>query len=303
MLKPGRKPEKRETEDSRNIPEGVLTPDSPQYPEGLRRIPNPPGKLYFRGNLELLSRPAAAVVGCRKPTAYGKWAAGRIGKALADHGILLVSGMAAGIDAAAHWGALRSGGGTAAVLGCGLDICYPRGNRDLYEKITEKGLLLSEYPEGFQPTRYSFPMRNRIISGLSAATAVVEAGRESGALITAECAAEQGRTVYAVPGNIDSLFSFGTNRLIRDGAVPLLVPEDLLEPFQVVRNARPGIRESLGADERKVYDFLRTGSSEKTGDELCRGLKMKVEKVNAVVAVLEIKGIVSTSMGKIFIAK
>ncbi|MDR2156330.1 MAG: DNA-processing protein DprA, partial [Clostridiales Family XIII bacterium] len=168
----------------------VLAPIDAAYPALLRLIPDPPKALYCDGNLNLLSRPAVAVVGARRATEYGKWAAMAMAKRYAECGLIVVSGMAEGVDSFAHAGALSGGGATVAVMGCGPDICYPRSNRRLRERILENGLLLSEYPPGTPPARHTFPARNRIISGLCVATVVVEAGLSSGSLITAERAAE-----------------------------------------------------------------------------------------------------------------
>ena len=190
--------------------------DSRLYPELLRQIPNPPKKLFCRGNPELLECRKVAVVGSRRYSLYGKQTALMIGKYFGKTELTVVSGLASGIDTFAHTGVLEAGGSTIAVLGTGLDRNYPVKNKPLQEEITEKGLVISEYENDFSGNQYSFPARNRIISGLSEGVVVVEAGSSSGSLITAQFAGEQGRTVYAVPGNINSQFSIGTNLLIRD---------------------------------------------------------------------------------------
>ena len=174
---------------------GRLTPGMPQYPALLKEIKNPPRELFFLGNVEILKSRCLAVVGSRRTTSYGRNTAVRLAKRAAEAGITIVSGMARGIDTCAHRGALDAGGSTIAVLGCGVDICYPAENRQLKEEIENRGLVISEYPPQTAPQKYYFPQRNRIISGLSELTAVVQAGSRSGALITAELAAEQGREV------------------------------------------------------------------------------------------------------------
>lgn len=273
------------------------------YPELLNYIANPPETLYYAGDISLASRPAVAVVGARKATSYGKWAAYGFANKLADYGITVVSGMAYGIDSFAHKGALENGGKTIAVLGCGVDICYPDSNRPLREKIVKDGLILSEYAPGVPPLPYRFPMRNRIISGLCIGTIIVEAGLNSGSLITAECAAEQGRNIYALPGNINSMYSFGTNKLIKDGATPLIAFDDIIDELGITRKNVTSMQVSeLGGDEKEIYEcVLRSG--ETTVDFICRSTGRLPSDVNAMVTILEMKGLLQTALGKIFIAK
>lgn len=274
-----------------------------KYPALLRSIKDPPKELYFSGNIDLLENDCLAVVGARKATAYGKWAAHTIAKRAAAHGIAVVSGMADGIDSAAHRGAIDGGGGTIAVLGCGIDICYPRSNRELWRNIAEQGLLLSEYSPGTPPMPFRFPLRNRIISGLSEVVVIAEAGLSSGSLITAELAADQGRDVYAVPGNINATASIGGNKLIRDGAIPVVVIDDVLEAMGIREKRRAGSGKSnLGKDEKNLlYSISEEG--ETTLDRLCKMTGKSASEVNALVTILEMKGELMTSMGKIFIAK
>lgn len=273
------------------------------YPELLRYIVNPPEILYYIGDIALASKPAIAVVGARKASEYGKWAAYGMAKKLSEYEIGVVSGMAYGIDTYAHKGAVANGGKTVAVLGCGVDICYPASNKGLRDEISKNGLILSEYEPGVKPMPFRFPMRNRIISGLCIGTVIVEAGLNSGSLITAECAAEQGRNIYAVPGNINSIQSFGSNKLIKDGAVPLTVFDDIIDELGIERNqAVAQTLPELGKDERAVYDCVRN-SGETTADFICRKTDMKPSDVNAIVTILEMKGILQTALGKIFIAK
>ncbi|MDR1068355.1 MAG: DNA-processing protein DprA, partial [Clostridiales Family XIII bacterium] len=202
----------------------VIEKGDPRFSARLSQLSDPPERLYCIGDVSLLNHtPAVAIVGARRATSYGKWAAQTIARRLAEQGVCVVSGMAEGADTAAHVGALECGGKTIAVLGCGIDICFPLSNRALKRTIEGSGLVVSEYPPGMPGAKYTFPQRNRIISGLSAAVVVAEAGVTSGSLITAECAADQGREVYAVPGNINRLLSAGANKLIRDGAKPLVL--------------------------------------------------------------------------------
>jgi len=272
------------------------------YPLMLRHIKSPPAELYWRGDLSLASRLCVAVVGTRNATAYGLWAASRLAETLAAHDIVVTSGMARGIDTCGHKGALKVGGKTIAVLGSGLDLCSPQSNHALMEDIAANGLLLSEYPPGTPAAPYTFPLRNRIISGLSVATVIVEAGLSSGALITAERAVEQGREVYAIPGNIDRTQSIGANKLIKEGALPLIVIEDLLDDLGIKRKSLPDRLKNLGETEALMIRLIdREG--EMTVSELCRRTKKQPSEINGIITVLEIKGLVYMFMGKIFIAK
>lgn len=275
--------------------------ESESYPDLLKYIKDPPKELYYVGNIKLAGLLAVAVVGSRKASAYGKWAANEIGKRLADNDIVVVSGMAAGIDSISHRGALSANGKTIAVLGCGIDICFPAFNVNLRNEIAEKGLLISEYPPGYPGSKFTFPQRNRIISGLSLATVIVEAGLNSGSLITAERAAEQGRTVFSVPGNINSFYSIGTNKLIQDGAYPLALIDDIFDVLRINKKDTVNIIENLGKDEQKVVELI-SQSGEITADYLCRKMNLKISEVNAIITILEMKGVVYSALGKIFIA-
>lgn len=276
------------------------------YPELLKEITDPPDPLYYIGNLDLLNKECIAIVGSRRTTQYGRWTARTLGKKIAAAGGVVVSGMAAGIDACAHWGAVDAGSeneyvNTVAVMGCGIDQCYPKGNRELWDKIVSKGLVVSEYAPGAQPTKYTFPQRNRIISGLSGAVVVVQAPNSSGALITAERAVEQGRDVYAVPANINSEYSFGSNKLLLDGANPLVIMEDLLAERGLITDLSETGGMELGEEEKRVLaEILANG--EQTADQLAAALKITAAEVNGIVTIMEMKGIVCTSLGKIFIA-
>ena len=280
----------------------IIKKEDKTYPKLLKNIPDPPEKLYCIGDVGLLEGKKLAAVGSRKCSEYGKTTAMRIGDACARYDVALVSGMAKGIDSFAHIGALKAGGKTIAVLGCGVDICYPRENRKLYEQIAEKGLLISELPPGKEPMPYTFPMRNRIISGISDATCVVEAGTGSGALITAERAAVQGRDVFAVPGNINSHYSLGTNKLLTDGAIPIAVIDDIFTGMGISPVLSRYETDSLGDDEKDVYRTIKE-NGEVTVDFLCRTLNKPPAFINGIIAVLEIKGLIADNLGKIFIAK
>lgn len=273
-----------------------------EYPDALLKIKNPPQSLYCIGDVSLMKQKCLAVVGSRKCSEYGRQTAMKIGKTAAENEVVIVSGMAKGIDSFGHLGALRNGGKTIAVLGGGVNVCYPASNRKLYEEICERGLVISETEPDIKPMPYMFPLRNRIISGLSAGIAVVEAGTSSGSLITAEIAAEQGRDVFAVPGNINSPYSLGTNKLLTDGAIPIATVDDIFTGIGVSPRAAAEQLENLGDDEALIYSFVKN-KGETTIDELCAKLGKDAFFVNGIVGVMEIKGLLSFNLGKIFVAK
>ncbi len=272
------------------------------YPALLKEIKDHPKELYYIGDLKLLNRRCAAVVGSRNTNQYGRSTAVDIASRLAEKGVVIVSGMARGIDTCAHRGALKAGGKTIAVLGCGVDICYPQENRELKKKIEETGLIISEYPPGTEPRTYYFPQRNRIISGLSEITIVVQARNESGALITAELAAAQGREVCAVPGNIDSQYSLGGNKLIKDGALPITTIGDIMEVMGLGEVDEKEVEKLLSDTEKKIFSIV-SDKGETTVDELCIVLDKLPGYISSIVTVMELKGVVFTALGKIFIAK
>ena len=205
----------------------TITVGDEAYPENLMHIYGKPQTLYVLGNEKLLDAQSIAIIGCRKASSYGLKSAYKFGYELAKKGICVVSGFARGIDSYAHKGALAAKGATIAVLGCGLDVVYPPENVDLYKQIVmNNGAIITEYPLGSRPEKHHFPARNRIISGLSDGVLVVEAKERSGTLITVEYALEQGKNVYAIPGNITSPNSYGTNELIKEGAIPITKIED-----------------------------------------------------------------------------
>ena len=279
----------------------VLEKEDIRYPDLLRQIPEPPKQLYCIGNLELLKIPAAALVGSRKCSEYGKQVAMNLGKTLAQAGAAVVSGMAKGIDSFGQLGTLKAGGKTIAVLGCGVDICYPADNRKLYDQIASEGLIVSEYPPGTAPMPYMFPQRNRIIAGLSRVVTVVEAGRDSGALITAGLAEDFGREVYAVPGNITSMWSLGTNKLIADGAMPVVVLDDVVRAMGLTAKSVSSDMAGLSELERQVVALVEQ-NGEVTLEFLCSRLRKNPVDMNGIVMILEIKGVLATNFGKIFVA-
>ncbi|QKG84580.1 DNA-protecting protein DprA [Kroppenstedtia pulmonis] len=240
----------------------ALTQEDDDYPEWLKTLPQPPWVLYVRGDPGLLSRPAIAVVGTRKPTAYGRKAARTLTAQLARQGWVIVSGMAEGIDGEAHRCALEAGGKTVAVLGSGVDVVYPKHHRGLYEAMIKQGAVCSESPPGVRPHPGLFPRRNRVISGLSMGVLVVEAAERSGSLITADIGMEQGREVFAVPGPITSDQSYGTNRLIQQGAKCVLQVEDIEEEFSWLKDRlqeqidEKQVSVSLTKIEEEVLQFI-----------------------------------------------
>ena len=279
-----------------------MTSGQPVYPALLKEIRDYPKELYYIGDPKLLEEKCVSIVGSRKTNQYGRSTAYSFGKALGQRGITVVSGMAVGIDTCAHEGALQEKGNTAAVLACGLDLCYPQRNRELKGKIESAGIVLSEYPPGTAAQRYYFPQRNRIISGLSPLTVVVQAGNRSGALLTAELAADQGRDVGAVPGNIDSEYNLGSNKLLREGAFALTGVQDLLEASGVSVLSEPEAERMLSDEEKQLY-FLLCSHGEMSLDQLAFYLKKPVNEVGSLAIVMEMKGIVFSAMGIVFIAK
>ena len=276
--------------------------NSPYYPENLRIINNPPERLYCIGDLKLLGLKSVAVVGSRKYTLYGKIVAQMIGKELAKANIPVVSGLAYGIDSFAHEGTVSLGGKAIAVLGTGIDIIHPVRNAWLYNKIASNGLIISEYAPGTPGAKYTFPQRNRIISAISEAVVVVEAGLNSGSLITADFANEQGKSIYAVPGNINSQFSVGTNKLIKDGAIPMISISDVTSDIKGAEYTPQDIETDLGNDELEIYKEIQKSSC-CTIDSIAHNLNKNAGKVSAILTVLEIKGVITTYGGKVFLAK
>jgi DNA processing protein len=281
----------------------VLTWNDDGYPRHLKEIDQPPPVLYVRGGLTSEDEWAVAIVGTRRVTAYGRQVAEEIATALAQHGVTIVSGMARGVDSIAHQAAINVGGRTLAVLGNGVDLVYPPENRRLADQIMEHGALVSDYALGTQPDGINFPPRNRIISGLSMAVIIVEAGLTSGALITATFAAEQGRDVFAVPGNINAPQSLGTNRLIRDGAQPLLNPQDVLETLNLTLvTEHRAVRVALPADPIEARLFQLLSREPMHVDEIRNQANMPIETVSATLVMMELKGMVRQVGGMNYVA-
>ena len=281
--------------------EGSVNRGEKDFPEKVYRFSPDVKKLYYKGNLTLTKTPSIAVVGSRKSTAYGQAVARELGERAARHRVTLVSGLAKGIDTCGHESVLAHGGKTIAVLGGGTEQYYPAENRFLQQEIGEKGLLLSEHPPAYQARAFDFPKRNRIISALAESIVVVEAPNRSGALITAECAAEQGKQVYGVPGNITSYYSFGTNKLIREGALPLVLLDDLFTDMGIGAVMEDAQLELLGDDERKVITVLLK-QGESTVDEIAYAAGFLPQQVHGILTVLEMKGMIFSAMGKFFVA-
>jgi DNA processing protein len=266
------------------------------FPELLRQIHDPPLVLFLRGQApaEVLARPAVAVVGARACSPYGAQVARLLGREFAAAGLVVVSGLARGIDGEAHRGALEGGGVTVAVLGCGIDRDYPAVHAELARRICDQGLVLSEYEPGVEPAPWRFPARNRIIAGLAAVTVIVEARERSGALITADFALEDGREVFAVPGEITSALATGTNRLLRQGATPLTSPDEVLELFGLAASQRP--RPSVGPTADAVLEHLADGAA--SADELVRATGLDPGPLAAALAELELAGLATEADGR-----
>jgi DNA processing protein len=259
----------------------------------LREINNAPPVLYLRGSLEAGDEWAVAIVGTRRITHYGRQVAERIALKLANSGITVVSGLALGVDTIAHQTSLETGGRTLAVLGSGVDRIYPPKNRLLAEKIVENGAIISDYAPGTPPEATNFPPRNRIISGLSLATVVVEAGLKSGALITADFALEQGREVFAVPGSVLAPKSRGPNKLIQNGAHPLLDPQEILDVLDLTRvTEQLEARVVLPANATEAQLFEVLGHEPLHVDEVLAQTNLSIEQVTATLALMELKGMV-----------
>jgi DNA processing protein len=277
----------------------VLPFDHPAYPAALRDIGGAPLLLYVKGNRALLARRALAVVGARNASRQGMQNAERLAQALSEAGLTIVSGLALGIDAAAHAGGLAGPGSTVAVLGTGADRIYPARNGALARRIAAQGCLVSEYPLGTPPARENFPRRNRIISGLACGVLVVEAAAQSGSLITAELAAAQGRDVYAVPGSIHATLSRGCHRLIRDGARLVEGADDILEALQLAAAGRAGAR--APADDSFVDRVLAAmGDDPVAAEVLALHLQQSAAELQGQLLALELAGLLERLPGGMF---
>ena len=296
-----------------------ITINDAEYPKNLKNIHKPPKALYVNGAFLESDETAVAIVGSRRPSMYGIEMAEKLGFELAARGVTVVSGMAVGIDSAAHRGALKARGRTIAVMGSGHNIIYPPQNKKIYEEIAKTGVVVTEYEADMEPLAHNFPARNRIISGLSLGIVVVEAAKNSGALITADFAAEQGRTVFAVPGKVSSLTSLGTNGLIKDGARLVQSADDVMEELNLVeiksvpeekkdeieeervRKTAAYIYNSLTDDERKVYKIL---SKEPLYiDDIFKMSGLVTAKASKAILNLELKSLIKELPGKNFVRK
>ena len=275
----------------------VLLPFDPEYPVLLHDIPSPPPYLIVAGRLELLQRPAVAIVGSRDHSRYGGEVCRRVALTAAAGGVVVVSGLARGLDAVAHQAALDAGGGTIGVLGNGIDVVYPKANQRLYDAIRQEGLLVSEFLPGERPTPGSFPRRNRLISGLARVTVLIEASVRSGALITAEAALAQGREVMVVPGPITSATAEGTNGLIRDGAAPLIHPSDVLR-FYPEADGVSSDRPTPAGPQGRVLALLRHGALHV--DELAGSLALPPGKLLGLLGAMELSGLVRQDPALVF---
>lgn len=282
-----------------------LTLNDEDYPGLLRNIYDPPPVLYYKGQ-EIFSELALAVIGSRRATVYGRKTAKRLAGRLAGRGITIVSGMARGIDSAGHRGALRAEGKTIAVLGSGIDYIYPPENGDLYEKIQSSGAVISEFPPGVKPVPGNFPRRNRIISGLAKGIIVVEAAKRSGALITTDFALEQGREVFAVPGNIDRSQSRGVNNLIKEGAVIVTEVDDILEELFLYNETEEKVEKAvypeLDKNEMELLEVFKR-EPELYFDQLYEITNFNKNKLSSYLLKMELKGLIKLKPGKKYVFK
>lgn len=284
----------------------------PDYPQTLLQIYDPPVLLYVRGDAQVLNLPSLSIVGTRRPTLYGTQMAERLGRELAARGLVIVSGMARGIDALGHQGALAANGRAIGVLGTGIDVCYPKENKKLYERVLERGAIISEFPLHTHPAPENFPVRNRIVAGMPLGVIVVEGAQYSGSLITSRLAMEFGREVFGVPGNVTQPVSFAPNQLIKQGAKLVTNADDVIEELPTpVRAAlvKAAPQESaekeklvsagLSEAEKKIYDLL-TADEAKHIDEIVDQSGLNSSEVLATLFDLEMKGFVRQSPGKLF---
>jgi DNA processing protein len=281
----------------------ILTWDDEAYPSRLKEIDQPPPVLYVRGTLTVEDSWAVAVVGTRRVSAYGRQVTEELATFLANNGVTVISGLARGVDAIAHQSALKAGGRTVAVLGSGVDRIYPPEHAQMAAKMMTSGAVVSDYAPGTPPDASNFPPRNRIISGLSLATVVIEAGETSGALITAQFAVDQGREVFAVPGNILAPQSKGTNRLIQQGAHPLLAARDLLEVLNLTRvTEKREARKILPSDDVESSLMNVLSHEPLHMDEICNQTGLPIERVSATLVMMELKGLVRQVGGMNYVA-
>ena len=287
----------------------IITQEDSGYPENLKYIPDPPIVLYVKGELKEEDRFGIAIVGSRRASFYGLSLAEKFAFELAENGLTVISGMARGIDTRAHRGALKGGGRTIAVMGSGFNHIYPEENKELCEKISQSGAVISEFPIDTKPLPQNFPRRNRVISGLSLGVLVVEAARNSGALITADFALEQGKEVFALPGKVDSSTSFGTNGLIKQGAKLVSCIDDILEEL-ILPIKNKNLDDNAGADNKLESSFVDkeegaiynsiSGQAIQL-DELAEKTNMDIPRISAILLKLQLKRLIKQLPGKQFI--
>jgi len=289
----------------------LLNWTDPEYPQTLLQIYDPPVLLYVRGDPQVLNLPSISIVGTRRPTLYGTQMAQRLGRELAARGLVIVSGMARGIDAIGHQGAMDANGRAIGVLGTGIDVCYPKENKKLYEKVLERGAIISEFPLRTHPAPENFPVRNRIVAGMPLGVAVVEGAQYSGSLITARLAMEFGREVFGVPGNVTQPGSFAPNLLIKQGAKLITCAADVIEelptPVRALLQAEQPEAEqrnllaaaALNGSQKKLYELLSTDQPVHI-DDLVERSGLNSSEVLATLFDLEMKGVIRQLPGKQF---
>ncbi|MBQ7266435.1 MAG: DNA-processing protein DprA [Firmicutes bacterium] len=283
-----------------------ISKNDEDYPEKLSLITEPPMGIYLRGEKEVLKSSCAAVVGSRRVSDYGVYCCEKFSGELAEKGVVIVSGMAEGTDSHAHKAALAKGGKTVAVMGNGIDICYPACNRNLRENIVKNGCIISEFPLSMRGSKWTFPYRNRIISGLSDVVLIMEAAKKSGSIITAGHALDQGKSVFALPGNITSSLSEGSNILIKEGAFPLLDSSDVLyelgiEEKESAENKKndQNLKITLETTEQLVYDCMDCGIL--SADEISYKTKLDIQTLMYTLTTLELKGVIKRVHGQKYI--
>lgn len=282
----------------------MLTVRDEDYPPNLRQIHDPPIVLYVRGELRESDRFSVAIVGSRRASIYGKSMCERISKDLVNRGLCIVSGGARGVDASAHKGALDAGGRTVAVLGCGIDVAYPAEHKELFARVARSGAVVSEFPPGTNPEGWRFPSRNRIISGLATALLVIQAPSDSGALITARFAAEHGKDIFALPGNVDDIRNQGCHALIRDGAGLVTCAEDITNALgmRAEENRQPQLAlgfEQLTGVERALVELLSL--QPKHVDQIIKESSTPAQTVTGTLTILEMKGLVKRVPGNAYV--
>jgi DNA processing protein len=290
----------------------LLNWTEPEYPQTLLQIYDPPVLLYVRGDPQVLNLPSLGIVGTRRPTLYGTQMAQRLGRDLAVRGLVIVSGLARGIDAIGHQGALEANGRAIGVLGTGIDVCYPKENKKLYERVLERGAILSEFPLRTHPAPENFPVRNRIVAGIPLGVVVIEGAQYSGSLITARLAMEFGREVFGVPGNVTQPVSFAPNQLIKQGAKLVTCAEDVIEELPtpiraaLVQAEQPEAEQrnllaaaSLNGSEKKLYELL-SAEERMPIDDIVERSGLNSSEVLATLFNLEMKGIIRQLPGKQF---